>query len=79
MNSSVSTSFTNALSNLPTLTTHLIQTNLTNLITQATLIHNETKASIPDAIPDKKGSAEEEHSFSMTIFFVLSVIGNYLV
>lgn len=63
-----------ALANLTTLASQIVQANLTNLTTPT--IQNETKASIPDAILPKKGSAEEEHSFSMAIFFVLSVIGN---
>ena len=71
MNNSVSsTTIANALSNLTKLASQQIISNLTTPIP----IHNETKPSIPDAIHGSKGSAEEEHSFSMAIFFVLSVI-----
>ena len=63
-----------ALANLTTLASQVAQANLTSSTTPT--IQNETKAAIPDAILPKKGSAEEEHSFSMAIFFVLSVIGN---
>ena len=62
-----------ALSNLTSLTTLASQIAQANLTTPT--IQNETKAAIPDAILPKKGSAEEEHSFSMAIFFVLTVIG----
>lgn len=76
MSSSPATTLSSlALSNLTTLASQIVQANLTNLTTP-TVIRNESKAAIPDAILPKKGSAEEEHSFSMAIFFVLSVIGN---
>lgn len=76
MNSSVSPStLANALSNITHLASQLISSNLTNLTTTPIPIQNDTKVSIPDAIHDSKGTAEDERSFSLAIFFVLSVIG----
>lgn len=68
------------------LTNHLIQSNLSEInfttTKSASIIQNETKTlsdSIPNIILPKKGSAEEEHSFSMAIFFVLSVIAACII
>jgi len=72
MNTSVSTILPIALS---TLTTQIAQNITDNLTTPLpNIIQNDTKPSmIPDVILPKKGSSEE-HSYSLAIFFVLSVI-----